>query len=567
MKSYFFLCFSLTFYLSRQTFFRSFTRAPEGDGVAHEIHEISDSTDSVGSSPTALAEAGENAQEIVDSAQSRPQKAPITNQNTFGYAYPPTQMPSLDSWTGSSLPTGPPTAPVKPVAEVSRNTLTLFPLVPSNIATPPLLPTPSHMATLPLLPTTSHIVAPSLLPDTASHMTTPPLHPDTSSHMATPPLFSLPPPNYLVWFPLAPSQMINIRPSTDWKPLTFDESSLRVRQRVKTLNSNGYQQMQTGIGHAIPEPTAIQTWSREGKKPMELIRENKFHYNNADTSARQVNAIQTIGFLHSGYFQEAQKTVMKTNGIQTTSTPSENHEAFKLVKQFKRKVLKLPPNFRIINDEENTLFIHYVNQELVYPEEKIGYRVRIVMEISQEIADEQINKAELNPTFYNIITSLNLADKSNVETLSRGKEIPGYIASLSKTVMGFALIYIYIRREEEEIEKGFIEIILDYLKSFYHRINDGKLAEMELEMDEEVEFTQLQTLLIKRNQFILGQNQMNNPRSLTKKAWRIFNCLMKKNRNTLIGDFISFRRRDSRKQMIEKILLFSRKGKKRSRES
>jgi hypothetical protein len=74
-------------------------------------------------------------------------------------------------------------------------------------------------------------------------------------------------------------------------------------------------------------------------------------------------------------------------------------------------------------------------------------------------------------------------------------------------------------------------------------------------------------LLRSRDPLYLKEMQMCVPRLPKATAWRVFNCLMEKEGNTIVGNFfVSFTKCDERKQMIEKILVFSKRGKKRSRE-
>jgi hypothetical protein len=246
--------------------------------------------------------------------------------------------------------------------------------------------------------------------------------------------------------------MAHMHGNAGWNAVLDDESLLRLKQQMKKFKSNGHPLKKKDKGKDIPEPScAIQTWPREGKQPiMETTQEYIFHDNeNADTSARQLNKIHKIGFLSSEHFQESQKMAMKTYyNFQGTSTPREHHEVFKLVKQLKRVGPKLLSPTSSINSIDNLLFVDFVNLKLKYSKETRHFWAKYTSEILQEIADEQISKVGLTPSLLEITSSWNFAEESNVVTVSRSDgNIPGYIESLSKTVIGFALIYIAICKD------------------------------------------------------------------------------------------------------------------------
>jgi hypothetical protein len=314
--------------------------------------------------------------------------------------------------------------------------------------------------------------------------------------------------------------MVNECATDDSNLTTVDESSLRVKKRMKTLNSYGYQQRQEGRENGIQEDSLNQTLPREGKKPMkfENIRGNIFHSNHADASFIPVNtqSMQNLGVLHAKNFQEAQKTAMKARiQVNSGSTLTGNHEVFDLVKKLKLEGAKLPQTSGM-NAIERSPFVSYVHEKLKYSAESRYFKVKNIVNSVQEIADEKISKAGLRPFLFKIITSLNLADETHVEAVCRDEEIPRYIVSLSQTVIGFTLVYISIYKEEQEHEQKAIEIMLNYLESFYKQIQNGKLAEFE--SSEEGKLHELRYLLQTRNVYYIAMKQVTTPKKLNARA-------------------------------------------------
>jgi hypothetical protein len=122
------------------------------------------------------------------------------------------------------------------------------------------------------------------------------------------------------------------------------------------------------------------------------------------------------------------------------------------------------------------------------------------------------------------LRSLDLKEELNIETVNDKRN--KYKRTLTKSVITFALISISIIEGKEEVEEKVICMILNYLKSFYEDVENGKYTELHWE--------NLKKSLTGKKHGNSTDRNLNGPSRKLAMCWNIVSFLLEDKRLNLV---------------------------------